>query len=99
MMVSLAAAAFLALEIFRTGDTFYIPDLQSFFALVALGLFSQTIGWILITNALPVVLTSLAGFILLLQPALAFVWDVLFFQRPTSLTNWVGVFIVLFAIY
>jgi drug/metabolite transporter (DMT)-like permease len=99
MLVSLAAAAFLALEIFRTGDTFYIPDLQSFFALVALGLFSQTIGWILITNALPVVLASLAGFILLLQPALAFVWDVLFFQRPTSLTNWVGVFIVLFAIY
>ncbi|UCD33818.1 MAG: DMT family transporter [Desulfobacterales bacterium] len=99
MMVSLSASAVLALEIFRAGDTFSIPDLQSFFALVALGLFSQTIGWMLITNALPAVLASLSGFILLLQPALAFVWDVLLFQRPTSLINWIGVFIVLIAIY
>ncbi|MBW2489631.1 MAG: DMT family transporter [Deltaproteobacteria bacterium] len=99
MMVSLAASAFLALEIFRHGDTFIIPDLQSFYALVALGLFSQTIGWMLITHALPVILASLSGFILLLQPALAFVWDVLIFQRPMSLVNWAGVFIVLMAIY
>jgi drug/metabolite transporter (DMT)-like permease len=99
MIVSLAAAAFLALEIFRNGDTFNIPDFQSFFALLALGLFSQTIGWMLISHALPAVLASLAGFILLLQPSLAFVWDVLIFQRPTSLTNWVGVCIVLIAIY
>jgi drug/metabolite transporter (DMT)-like permease len=98
-VVSLAASVFLALDIFHNGDTFNIPDLQSFFALMALGLFSQTIGWMLIANALPVVLASLSGFILLLQPALAFVWDVLIFQRPTSLTNWIGVFIVLFAIY
>jgi drug/metabolite transporter (DMT)-like permease len=66
---------------------------------MALGLFSQTIGWMLIANALPAILASVSGFILLLQPALAFVWDVLIFQRPTSLTNWAGVFIVLFAIY
>jgi drug/metabolite transporter (DMT)-like permease len=99
MIVSLIASAFLALEIFRTGNTFKIPDIQSFFALVALGLFSQVIGWILITNALPKIQASLLGFILLLQPALAFVWDVLFFQRPTSMINWIGVFIVLIAIY
>ncbi|MFC1516702.1 DMT family transporter [Thermodesulfobacteriota bacterium] len=99
MMVSLMASAFLGLEIFRTGDTFNIPDIQSFFALVALGLFSQVIGWILITNALPGIQASLSGFILLLQPALAFAWDVLFFQRPTNLINWIGVFIVLIAIY
>ncbi len=98
-MVSLSASVFIALEIFHAGGTFNIPDLQSFFALIALGLFSQTIGWMLIANALPAILASLSGFILLLQPALAFVWDVLFFQRPTSLTNWAGVFIVLFAIY
>jgi drug/metabolite transporter (DMT)-like permease len=30
---------------------------------------------------------------------LAFVWDVLFFGRPTGLVNWFGVVIVLFAIY
>jgi len=99
MMVSLMTSALLAIEIFRTGDTFNIPNLESFLCLAALGLFSQVIGWILITNALPDIQASLSGFILLLQPSLAFVWDVWFFQRQTSPINWIGVIIVLCAIY
>lgn len=99
MMVSLTTAAFLSVEIFRTGDTFKIPDYKSLSALIALGLFSQSVGWILITNALPKIRASLSGMILLLQPALAFVWDVLFFQRPTVLVNWMGVLVALVAIY
>ena len=99
MLVSLATALFLAMEMFRTGDTFRIPTVQSFFALGSLGLFSQVIGWILITNALPHIRTSYSGMILLIQPALAFVWDVLFFHRPTTLINWAGVLLALAAIY
>jgi drug/metabolite transporter (DMT)-like permease len=99
MGVSFITAAYLAVDISRTGDTFKIPDLQSLWALLALGLFSQSVGWILITNALPQVRASLSGLILLLQPALAFVWDVLFFQRPTDWLNWLGVVIALAAIY
>ena len=98
-MVSLMTAAFLALEVLRIGAGFAIPDRQSLLALGALGFFSQFAGWILITNALPYVRASLSGLILLLQPALAFVWDVLFFQRPTSLLNWAGVLMALVAIY
>lgn len=99
MMVSLATAAFLGSEIVYNRDSFQIPDLQSFLALAALGLLSHTVGWILITNALPNIRASYSGLILLLQPALAFVWDVLFFQRPTTLINWLGVAIALVAIY
>lgn len=99
MMVSLTTAAFLGSEIVYNRDSFQIPDLQSFFALAALGLLSHTVGWILITNALPNIRASYSGLILLLQPALAFVWDVLFFQRPTTLINWLGVAIALVAIY
>ena len=99
MVVSLTSAIFLAAEVIHNNDSFRIPDLQSFFALAALGLFSQSIGWILISNALPQIRASLSGLILLLQPALAFVWDVLFFQRPTTLVNWIGVLIALAAIY
>lgn len=99
MLVSWATAAFIALEVVRTRDTFAIPDLQSLFSLTALGLFSQAVGWMLIANALPHLRISLSGLILLLQPALAFVWDVLFFGRPTSGLNWVGVVMVLGAIY
>jgi drug/metabolite transporter (DMT)-like permease len=73
--------------------------LQSLVALAALGLFSHSLGWVVITNALPHIRASLSGLILLLQPALAFVWDVLFFQRPTSTVNWLGVLVVLAAVY
>jgi drug/metabolite transporter (DMT)-like permease len=69
------------------------------FSLAALGLLSHALGWILIASALPKIRTSFSGLILLLEPALAFVWDVLFFQRPTSLVNWLGVLIALAAIY
>jgi len=99
MLVSMITAVFLGLEILRAGDTFRIPDARSFWALGALGLFSQAAGWVLITNALPHIRAALSGLILLLQPALAFVWDVLIFHRPTSLFNWFGVGIVLAAIY
>jgi drug/metabolite transporter (DMT)-like permease len=99
MLVSLAAAAFLTVVVHRTADSFKLPDLQSFLSLAALGLFSQSLGWILITNALPHVRTSLAGFVLLLQPALAFIWDVWFFGRQTSWVNWLGVCLALMAIY
>ncbi len=99
MIVSLASAAYIAMEIYRTGDQFGVPDLQTMLSLSALGIFSQGAGWILISNALPRMRISLSGLILLLQPALAFVWDVLFFGRPTSGMNWVGVMVVLGAIY
>jgi drug/metabolite transporter (DMT)-like permease len=99
MLVSWVTAGFIALEVVRTNDTFAIPDLQSLISLTALGLFSQAVGWMLIANALPHLRISLSGLILLLQPALAFVWDVLLFGRPTSGLNWIGVLVVLGAIY
>jgi drug/metabolite transporter (DMT)-like permease len=99
MLVSFTTAIFLAAEVVYSNDSFRIPDLQSLLSLAALGVFSQSVGWILIANALPGVRVSLSGLILLLQPALAFVWDVLFFQRPTAIVNWLGVLIALAAIY
>jgi drug/metabolite transporter (DMT)-like permease len=99
MVVSFTTAIFLGADVVHSNDSFKIPDLQSLFSLAALGVFSQSAGWILIANALPGVRASLSGLILLLQPALAFVWDVLFFQRPTTPVNWLGVLIALAAIY
>ena len=68
-------------------------------ALVALGLMSQTAGWLLITQSLPRITAAIAGLILLLQPSLAFLWDVIFFDRETSPTAWAGVILALSAIY
>lgn len=99
MLISLTCSIFLGLRMLIAGDSFAIPDPISLLSLVNLGLFSQTVGWALIANAMPKIRTSFTGMILLLQPALAFVWDVLFFARPTDLVNWTGVVLTLAAIY
>lgn len=99
MLVSMVCSVYLAVEMVATGTSFRIPDAQTALSLVALGFFSQTAGWILITNSLPKIRASFAGLILLLQPALSFIWDVLFFDRATSFLNWIGVTVALAAIY
>ncbi|MFO7751720.1 MAG: DMT family transporter, partial [Desulfobacteraceae bacterium] len=90
MLVSLVTAMFLAGEMIRTQETFVIPSLVSLASLAALGLLSQGVGFVFITNALPRISASISGLILLAQPAMAFLWDVLFFDRPTDLVNWTG---------
>ena len=99
MEVSLGTALFLALEMVRTHESFAMPDVQTVLALVALGLMSQTLAWLMITHSLPRIPAAVAGLILLLQPALSFVWDVFFFHRPTTATAWMGVALALCAIY
>jgi drug/metabolite transporter (DMT)-like permease len=81
------------------GESFRIPDLQSLVSLAALGVLSQVAGWVLITRALPAMPASSVGLLLLLQPLLAFVWDVLIFRRPTDWIQAVGIVLTLFAIY
>jgi drug/metabolite transporter (DMT)-like permease len=55
------------------------------------GLSSQLVGWALISRGLRETRVSLAGLVLLLQPALAYVWDLVFFARPAGVAELVGV--------
>jgi drug/metabolite transporter (DMT)-like permease len=98
-VVSLAAASFLGLESYAGQNSLAITNLTALLSLTALALCSQVLGWSLIATTLPSVKASVAGIILLLQPALAFVWDFIFFGRPTTTVNWLGLGIVLAAIY
>ncbi|MGB3212344.1 MAG: DMT family transporter [Desulforhopalus sp.] len=98
-IVSASCSIFLGMKIIYAGDSFVIPDLKSLASLLGLGLFSQTIGWVLIANAMPQIRASFTGLILLLQPTLSFIWDVLLFHRPTNTINWIGVLLTLSAIY
>ncbi len=99
MAISLLCSLFLGSKVFFSENSFTIPDTTSLVALLALGLFCQTIGWALIAGAMPKIRASFTGLILLLQPTLSFVWDVLIFKRPTDLLNWTGVIFTLAAIY
>jgi drug/metabolite transporter (DMT)-like permease len=98
-IITIIATITLYLIAISNQESLAIPNLHSWIYLMCYGLFSQVIGWGIITFSLPRVKASLAGFILLMQPALTFVWDVLFFER---LLNWsisLGIFITLTAIY
>lgn len=99
MAVSLTTALFLIPVMIMEDISFAIPNIKTAVALIILGLFSQTIGWLIIANAMPKIPASITGLVLLLQPSLSFVWDILFFSRPTSMVNLLGVFITLGAIY
>lgn len=55
------------------------------------GITSQLMGWALISRGLRETRMSLAGLILLLQPVLAYVWDLTLFARPAGLAELLGV--------
>lgn len=98
-VVSFFAASFLYVVVLMEKTTLMIPDTNSLAALLALGILSQGVGWILITGGLPGIPAYLAGMLLLMQPALSFLWDVLLFNRETTYLGYFGLTITLFAIY
>jgi len=55
------------------------------------GITSQLMGWALISRGLRETRMSLAGLILLLQPVLAYVWDLTLFARPAGSAELLGV--------
>ncbi len=97
--VSLTAAVLLGASGLMEGASFAVPNRHTLAALIGLGLLPQVIGWILIAGALPYVDTARTGLLLLLQPALAFVWDLVLFARPIVVLEVLGATLTLAAIY
>lgn len=98
-LISLLTTLVMGVEAWGQQETFHIPDLRSLAALAGYGLGSQACGWLLIAKGLLKVEISIGGLVLLLQPALAFIWDILFFGRPTVPAELLGAALALFAIY
>ena len=67
--------------------------------MLAYGIVCQALGWLMISWGLTRVAASRAGLILVLQPMLAFVWDVVIFSRPTGLRDAAGAAIAGLAIW
>lgn len=96
---SLLCACVLGVAALIEGDSFVLPDVPSWSSLLALGFFGQVLGWVLLTRAMPQLPASLIGLLLLLQPALSFVFDVILFARPTRALDWIGVGLSLLGIF
>ena len=98
-VVSVAAAIMLGISAVAEGQSLVIPSISDAGWLLAYGVLSHSLGYILIVSSLPQVSTTEAGLALLLQPTLSFVWDVLFFARPMTPAELSGAAIALIAIY
>lgn len=98
-IISLVAAGVMAPVAAVQGESFHIPDTISVVALVAYGLIGQVLGWMLVVKGISKVESSRVGLVLLLQPTLAFVWDIVMFARVTTAIEVVGAAMALIAIY
>jgi drug/metabolite transporter (DMT)-like permease len=98
-VASIFSTFFMALEVLRRNEGFIIPDGSTWSALLVLGLGCHAVGWWLIIHGMPKIPLSAVGLSILLQPTGAFVWDILFFGRPTSIVEVAGATLALGAIY
>jgi len=98
-VTSWICAGVLGTSMLANGESFAIPDLGSLGALLGLAFFGQVLGWILLVRAMPRLPASLVGLLLLLQPGLSFVFDVIVFARPTRGMDWLGVGLSLLGIF
>lgn len=98
-ITSIFTALILFAELTIEGLDIVLPNTQAWVSLLILGVFCQVIGWLLITQSMPKLSTSIVGVLLLLQPALSMLWDILFFYRPMSKMDIVGLGMVLFGVY
>jgi len=98
-IASLFCAALLVLSAMAENVSLVMPSMRDAGLVTAYALVAQVLGWVLISSSLREVPASMVGLLLLLQPTLAFLWDVLIFDRPFGLTEAAGAILALAAIY
>ncbi len=82
-----------------SGVSFVIPTAMDFMWLAALGVLCQAAGWLFISRGMEGLSATLVGLGLLLQPALSYLWDILFFGKPFGVTDGIGAVLALGGIY
>lgn len=81
------------------GESFGFPSMKSVAAIGFLAFICHAVGWFLITRGIQTVRGAVVGLILILQPTLSFVWDILFFGKPINPVELCGVGLALVGIY
>lgn len=97
-VASVAGAVFLAPIAFVLDEPLGVMNAREGGLLLAYALVPQVIGWVLISSSLAHVTAARVGLILLLQPTLAFVWDISLFDRPFTPREGLGAALALLAV-
>lgn len=98
-VVSLCTAAFLGASALVEGVSLAIPGWRDAGLLIGYGFVAQVLGWMLISHGLSGVTASRVGLVLLLQPLLAYIWDIAFFSGPVAAAQLGGAALTVFAIW
>ena len=96
--MSLACAALLAVIALINKESLSVTDSREAILLITYAAVAQ-IGWVVIVSGLGRVPIALAGLVLLMEPTLAYVWDILIFSRATTLLQAFGALLAITAIY
>ena len=81
------------------GEAFAPPSLRSWGVLLALAAFGHCLSWVLISHAMGVLPVALAGLLLLAQPIVAYLLDVVFLDISISPRQWLGLAVSLTGIF
>ncbi len=97
-LISLAACLIVGAYCLGTGVSFAIPDVKTLSILAGLGIVCQSFGWLLLSWGLPLLPPFRAGLILLAQPALSYLWEMLFYGVSAGFLNILGALVTIAAI-
>lgn len=81
------------------GEALRPPSLHAWGVLLALAAIGHCLSWILISRAMGALPVALAGLLLLAQPIVAYLLDVLLFDVPVSPRQWLGLAVSLAGIF
>ena len=98
-LAALGTALLLGGTVRAEGHSFAIPDLRTLAILLALAGIGHCLAWSLISRAMAKLPVTVVGLLLLLQPLVAFLLDVLELRHDASGREWLGLGLALAGIF
>ncbi|RMH87606.1 DMT family transporter [Lysobacter pythonis] len=98
-LASFGSAFFLGLMGVAEGASFAIPSWRSFAILLTLAGIGHCLSWILISRSIAVLSVGMVGLLLLFQPMVAYLLDVILLDHPTNPRQWAGLGVTLAGIF
>lgn len=98
-LAAFGSAACLGVMGMIEGASFAIPSWKSFGILLTLAAVGHCLSWILISRSIAVLSVAMVGLLLLVQPMVAYLLDVVLLDHPTSPRQWAGLLVTLLGIF
>ncbi|PJK10079.1 hypothetical protein CO608_05125 [Lysobacteraceae bacterium NML08-0793] len=98
-LAAFGSALVLGLMGMAEGSRFAIPNWRSFAILLSLAAIGHCLSWILISRAINALSVGMVGLLLLTQPTVAYLLDVVLLDKATSPREWAGLAVTLAGIF